>query len=276
MLFNGRQSDLLGFSSEGRGFTNTVAKETFNQLTARLNKFLELRSKARSYPAIFNMCERFVTLGIAVWENAENTAGRILLPTDDYAPLSSANGLIELVRKLRPELLGMPSKSITPVKVPVIFYNAYNDATTKSTRDEIVAIKFLQVQRSAVSRGKEFSLTFADVRKLLKCKYCFYTGVELTDEFNADNRYIPTSRTFDRINNRLGYVPGNVVACTDFSNKLKNALLEQQTSPHLLDFKQLFKMVHTLDGLNFDNSELFTEPLIDPLTMEAKEIPLEI
>jgi hypothetical protein len=89
----------------------------------------------------------------------------------------------------------------------------------------ILAEKYINLHKSAMRRGKEFNLDIADVRKLLKTKKCFYTGVTLT-EIEGDNY----QRTVDRIDNTRGYVKGNVVACSHLANQIKNELFERPTS----------------------------------------------
>ena len=86
------------------------------------------------------------------------------------------------------------------------------------SEDEQVAIKYLQLIKSARNRNKEFSLTLSDVRKLLRIKKCHYTGVAFGENDNA--------MTVDRIDSAKGYVKGNVVACTYWANQAKNAVYE--------------------------------------------------
>lgn len=88
------------------------------------------------------------------------------------------------------------------------------------SKDQRVAEKYLQLMKSAEKRGKEFSLTIADVRKLVSTKRCYYTGVELSQ--TDGDRFM----TVDRIDNEKGYVKGNVVACTHWANQIKNQLFE--------------------------------------------------
>lgn len=86
-----------------------------------------------------------------------------------------------------------------------------------------IAQKYKNLVQSAQSRNKEFNLTFNDVKKLLKRKTCYYTKVKFD---NTNPRY---ARTIDRKNASLGYVRGNVVACTHQANSLKEHIFE---SPH--------------------------------------------
>tara|TARA_R100001377_G_C3188769_1_gene109670 strand:+ start:1221 stop:1577 length:357 start_codon:yes stop_codon:yes gene_type:complete len=70
---------------------------------------------------------------------------------------------------------------------------------------------------------REFLLTIAQIKQLFRRKTCAYTGVKFVDEENH-----PLQRTFDRVDSSKGYIPGNVVACTQRINCLKgNATLEE-------------------------------------------------
>jgi len=92
------------------------------------------------------------------------------------------------------------------------------DFDSVQSEDYRVAKKYLQIANSAATRGKEFSLTLADVRKLLRVKKCHYTGVVFGDGDNA--------MTVDRIDSAKGYIKGNVVACTHWANQTKNSVYE--------------------------------------------------
>ena len=87
---------------------------------------------------------------------------------------------------------------------------------------ESVLSKRLQILKSANSRGLEFNLTDANVRKLLNTKVCYYTGVA----FNENNDPL-NIRTFERVDDTKGYVQGNVVVVTLRANRIKNLLVEQ-------------------------------------------------
>ena len=80
-----------------------------------------------------------------------------------------------------------------------------------------VATKYTDLIRSAVKRGLENNLDIKDVEMLLNQKRCFYTGVL----FDKDNPL-----TVDRVRRAQGYVKGNVIACTNQANQLKNKLIE--------------------------------------------------
>lgn len=82
-------------------------------------------------------------------------------------------------------------------------------------KDIEVAQKLVKIQQSAKSRNLAFDLSFAETKKLMTQKKCFFTS-EVFDEKKV-------IRSFDRIDNSKGYVNGNVVACTkDINSKKAN------------------------------------------------------
>jgi hypothetical protein len=85
-----------------------------------------------------------------------------------------------------------------------------------------VAKKLVAIELSATSRGKDFDLSLKTIRRLLKAKNCFFTGVEMNDQHGHQNQ-----RTLDRLDNEKGYVEGNLVACTKKVNNLKGSLSVQ-------------------------------------------------
>lgn len=93
----------------------------------------------------------------------------------------------------------------------------------ESSEDKIdlaAARKLINLEQSAKSRGLDFNLNFATVKKLMSAKKCFYTGV-------AFQKNGPFARTIDRIDTSKGYVKGNVVAATvEFNGKKANLTLE--------------------------------------------------
>jgi hypothetical protein len=99
-----------------------------------------------------------------------------------------------------------------------------------------VAKKYLQLQKSAESRNKEFNLSFNDVKRLMKRKTCYYTGQRFTS--GGKN-----AKTVDRIDATKGYVKGNVVACTHGINSLKEQLIEGDNAPFKDNVKALKKFL---------------------------------
>lgn len=131
------------------------------------------------------------------------------------------------------------SKLIT-VKRKVVFTPAPKKDDTKLSEplsDSHVAKKYLQLEQSAKIRGKEFNLSLVDVKNLLKRKTCYYTKKRF--ELEGD-----MSLTIDRLDSELGYVKGNVVACTHWANQMKNALFEDDRSELKGKAKDIMKIIN--------------------------------
>jgi hypothetical protein len=99
--------------------------------------------------------------------------------------------------------------------------------------DEYVARFYLNKIKSSKDRKLEFSLTLTEVKNILRAKYCQLTGVPLTHTGASDStsnsmsssgqqRY--SDLTIDRIDNNLGYVKGNVLACCYGANHIKSLI----------------------------------------------------
>lgn len=74
---------------------------------------------------------------------------------------------------------------------------------------------------NAKKRGIDFDLSFTSMKNLMKSKRCYYTGIPLTKSSgNGEMRL--SDATIDRIDGRLGYTKGNVVACCHAANQMKN------------------------------------------------------
>ena len=87
--------------------------------------------------------------------------------------------------------------------------------------DQQVALKYVAKINSSRARGINFSLTFAQYKRLISTKKCFYTGKLLTK--SGDTQF-----TIDRIDASKGYESGNcVVCCRDINNKKKDLTISE-------------------------------------------------
>jgi len=84
-----------------------------------------------------------------------------------------------------------------------------------------VARKYCQLSDSARARGIQFELSLKKVRQILTRKRCYYTGVTLRRDVEADH---PNKLTVDRKDASLGYIDDNVVACSHRFNQKKGSL----------------------------------------------------
>lgn len=258
----------FNITADARAFAmNGGEKETIDMFLKRANKHLDLPKRSTIYKDVYDMCKQIETLGLIVEISSLNatTTNNQFLVIAGYRNVYDLNAYVAIPEsKLNPiaGIVNPPVVSSTTAAVSSKIVlprlsnaTAYSGLLTKSERDQLVVHKFTKLFESAKKRNKVFELTVSDIRRLLKRKYCHYTGVAMT-ETNGDK----FERTIDRIDPRLGYVPGNVVACTSFSNQLKNTLFENASLPNFIDFKSMIKMVDTLHELGFDNAYLSEQP----------------
>jgi hypothetical protein len=76
---------------------------------------------------------------------------------------------------------------------------------------------FYILRNNAKSRGKVFTLTMAEYQVLIESNACHYCG-----------RGLPVSGGLDRIDNSLGYEPGNVVPCCTDCNYIRGKILSYE------------------------------------------------
>ena len=89
---------------------------------------------------------------------------------------------------------------------------------------------------SAKDRGIEFTMSFTCFKNLMRAKRCYYTK-----ELFVNDKGHHRKRTIDRIDNKKGYVHGNVVACSNKINAIKNTWESQNVS--LADLEKLIKKI---------------------------------
>lgn len=120
-----------------------------------------------------------------------------------------------------------------------------------------VARRYRQLYSSATKRGKEFTLTFNDVVKLMKRKRCQYTNVVLTETESNAKLSRDTDRTFERIIPSEGYTPTNTIVVSFQANQLKEHLLEakfkgpEHNHKNCVDFKVLKRFVSSLEKMGY-------------------------
>ncbi len=107
--------------------------------------------------------------------------------------------------------------------------------------DARVAKYLLNKITSSRDRQIPFELTFIEVKKLMLTETCYYTGITLTMTQPGQAQKL-TDFTIDRIDNNLGYVTGNVVACCHAANSFKG-MIEGMTDTLSLEQKASILMV---------------------------------
>ena len=90
--------------------------------------------------------------------------------------------------------------------------------------DLVVAKKYVALALSASKRDIEVSISFAELKRVMKTDTCHFTGEQL-NHINEDYN----QHSLDRIDNDKGYVKGNVVACSrGFNQFVKGELTVTQ------------------------------------------------
>lgn len=97
------------------------------------------------------------------------------------------------------------------------------DNEESTVTDNTIFGKFYNLMKHAKKRNKDFTITIQHFTKLFEENngQCSYTGEYFSD--------IPNSEMYpsiDRINPSYGYIPGNIVICTRFSNNIKERYFE--------------------------------------------------
>lgn len=119
-----------------------------------------------------------------------------------------------------------------------------------------VVSKYKVVLERAIKKGIDFNLDLDDFENLLNTPNCYYTN----QLFSEDDPKL--HQTFDRINNKIGYVKGNVVVCTSQVNFLKNQLVEV-TGSVFPDIKSLKRFVDLIYIGNTESKNIFDDLLIE-------------
>lgn len=98
--------------------------------------------------------------------------------------------------------------------------------------DIVVATKYTNKFSNAMQRGLEFNLSLTSFKNMMRAKKCALTGLPV----NLGNISV------DRLDNKIGYVKGNVVACHKDVNHIKGILEGHQT----VSLKDVYKMMREL------------------------------
>ena len=151
------------------------------------------------------------------------------IENSSHIPIDYARGIDSYLTKLP-----KTDKKSTPNLRPT---TKWESTSTESDFDLMVANKLHQLKNSATVRNKEFNLTFADVKKLVKRKTCYYTGLKFDPNLND------YQLTIDRVDSNIGYVKGNVVACLSAVNAAKEHMLEREGAFFKGNPKLLMKMI---------------------------------
>lgn len=103
--------------------------------------------------------------------------------------------------------------------------------------DREIAKRYINKINDAQQRDIEFDLSLRAFINVFKSKKCQLTGIPLTSE----------TITIDRIDSRIGYVSGNVMAIHSSVNSLKGTI---ENPNNRLTFNNVRKMLKVLEKRN--------------------------
>lgn len=109
--------------------------------------------------------------------------------------------------------------------------------------------KYHRLKNSAHKREVEFNLPLTSLKNMLKASKCHYTGkkIKIYHHLTSGDTIPLDALTIDRIDNKKGYVKGNVVACSEWANRLKN-FFETDAVPLSDGLKTMKSICKTYDG----------------------------
>ena len=111
--------------------------------------------------------------------------------------------------------------------------------------DLSIAKAYLEKAQSSKDRELDFTLSFSQYKRLVTRKKCQITNIL----FNKSSQgYNPT---LDRLDNSLGYIPGNVITVCHFVNQVKS-IWENPNNPLTIE---LVKMVVDNTMLYLNNTK---------------------
>lgn len=113
--------------------------------------------------------------------------------------------------------------------------------------DLYVSSKYRTKANDAKNRGLDFSMTFAEFRRMYTRTRCEYTGIEMNLPALEDGKQKSTNLTIERVDNRLGYVSGNCIAVCYAANNIKS-VFENPSAP--LTLEDAIRMFAKIEQLN--------------------------
>lgn len=104
-----------------------------------------------------------------------------------------------------------------------------------------IASKVQGKMLSCLATNTEFSLPLSEIKELFQSEQCAYTGKRFAD-YNE--------LSWERVNPKMGYVPGNVVLTTVEANSHKaqlDAFVKRDIIPDAMKIKLLRKAIYQLE-----------------------------
>lgn len=119
--------------------------------------------------------------------------------------------------------------------------NRYPDHIFNLAKDKM---RFLKSR--CRKKGLEFNLEMEDLLYFYSLQYCELTGVELIDATSGIDPIRFNNRSFDRIDNKKGYIKGNIMVVCHSANKLKAKYEDPGNKEHVSDTENLSELVKSI------------------------------
>ncbi len=120
------------------------------------------------------------------------------------------------------------------------FYKKYKESINKATKRYLHKHQEKRLFNTCKSNAKrnnlEFNITEEDIIIPEKCPYL---GIELTNVFGEGR--VPSNASIDRIDNRLGYIKGNIQVISDLANRMKQNATPEQLITFAENILKLYK-----------------------------------
>ena len=110
--------------------------------------------------------------------------------------------------------------------------------------DVELAGKYVSKASYAKSEGHDFELSFAEFKRLVNRKKCYYTGIDMTKKARGANCKA-TDVTLDRLDSSLGYVKENTVSCCYAANQFKSRF---ETTDGVLTPKMAIRILELMES----------------------------
>lgn len=103
------------------------------------------------------------------------------------------------------------------------------------------------IRKRCNKKGWEVNLTVDDAEALICQPFCHYTGMQMTNQLSVMDPMKATDVSFDRVDNAVGYMKKNVVACCYFVNHMKSKFEDPMKTGYEED--QEIRMANFLEAL---------------------------
>jgi len=128
-------------------------------------------------------------------------------------------------------------------------FSTRSRAVTKNNSYNKLESSYYRCKRSSVKRNIEFNISLDEFIGIINNTICFYCGKKGNTKL-GDSRYNNTLTCgLDRVDNNLGYISGNVVACCKKCNFGKRTMSKKEFIDHFSDMVDYQRSLQSAAGL---------------------------